>query len=123
MRTLQIYATGSATASAVAQVTIPAAAKIRGVLFGVAIDSVTDNTRVFFELSKIPTNQFGVNGSQEPFAVVGGLMNVAANGQSWAGINQFVPVDVDCRQGEIIYFHAYVNGTATYYGNVILVYG
>jgi len=123
MRTLQLAGTGSATASAVANVTIPSAAKIRGALIAVAIDSVTDNSRLFVECSKIPTSQLLTNGSQEPFLVVGAHVNVGAAGVGFGQINQFVPLDVDARQGEIVYLHVQVTGTLAYWANIILVYG
>jgi hypothetical protein len=122
MRTLQLYATGSATATSVAQVTIPAAGRIVGVQIDFIIDSVTDNTLVRVELSKVPTNQIATNGALDPFLEVGQSGNFVTSGLAITGQNAFFPVDVSVRQGEIIYVHATVAGTATYYFNAILHY-
>ena len=84
------------------------------------VDSVTDNSQVRLEFSKIPTSQIATNGAQDPFLTVGMFINgtqVAPN-----GINEFVPLDIPCRQGEIVYVHATVAGTATYFVNAIFDY-
>jgi hypothetical protein len=122
MRTLQLYATGSATGTSVAQVTVPVAARIRGVIVALLVDCVTDNGRVSLELSKVPTNQIGTNGAFDPFLEVGSYTNFATSGLASQGQNLFLPVDVVCRAGEIIYIHATVSGTLTYYGTFILSY-
>ena len=122
MRTLQIYATGSATATSVANVTIPSPARIMGVQIALGIDSVTDNAMVRLELSKVPTNQIATNGAMDPFLEINLAGNFATSGLAQAGVNQFFPVDIPCRQGELIYVHATVGGTATYYFNAILHY-
>lgn len=122
MRTIQLYATGSATATAAATVTIPAAGRIVGVQASVGIDSVTDNAQVRLELSKAPANQIATNGAIDPFLEVGMYGNFVTSGLSQFGLNQFFPVDVPVRQGEIINLHATVAGTAVYYANFIIHY-
>ena len=122
MRTLQLYATGAATATSVAQVTIPAAATLKGVYINFALDCVTDNGQVRAELSKVPTNQIGTNGALDPFLEVGVFSNFVTSGLATGGVNAFMPLDVQCRQGEIVYLHVTVSGTATYYFNAIFVY-
>lgn len=120
MRTLQLYGAGSATANAVAQVIIPTAGRIKGIQAMLTVDSVTDNSQVRCELSKTATGNITTNGAQDPFLSIGTFINgtqVAPNGQ-----NQFFPVDVPVRQGEIIYLHAVVAGTAAYFSNFILHY-
>lgn len=120
LRTLQLYATGSATATSVAQVTIPSASTIHAVQINFAVDNVTDNGQVRLELSKVPTNQIATNGALDPFLEVGIFCNFVTSGLSQPGLNQLFPVNVPCRQGEIVYIHATVAGTATYYFNGIL---
>lgn len=122
MRTIQLYGTGSATATSVAQVTIPSAGRIVGVQVNLAVDCITDNGQVRTELSKVPTNQIGTNGALDPFFEVGLFNNFATSGDATNGVNGFFPVDVAVRQGEIIYLHATIAGTVTYYFNAILHY-
>jgi hypothetical protein len=122
VRTLQLYATGAATATSVAQVTVPVATRIRGVILSFLIDSITDNAIVRIELSKVPTNQTAVNGAFDPFLEVGKFGNFVTSGLAQTGDNIFIPLDVDCRAGEVIYLHATVSGTATYYVNAIFNY-
>ena len=122
MRTLQLYATGSATGTSVAQVTIPSSSTIVGIQMSVSVDSITDNAQVRIELSKVPSNQIAVNGALDPFFESGLFSNFVTSGLSQPGLIGFYPVSIDCRQGEIIYLHATVAGTATYYANFILHY-
>lgn len=122
MRTIQLYATGSATATSVAQITVPVGTKIRGVQLSVLLDSITDNGFVRLEFSKVPTNQIAVNGAFDPFLEVGAYSNFVTSGLSNGAQLTFIPLDVDCRAGEIIYVHATVSGTATYYVNAIFNY-
>lgn len=122
MRTLQLYATGSATATSVAQVTMPTQGRILGIQVDFAIDSITDNAMVRLELSKVPTNQIATNGALDPFLELNLAGNFVTSGLSTSGINQFFPVEIPVRQGEIVYIHATVAGTATYYFNAILHY-
>lgn len=120
---IQLYATGSATATSVAQVTIPSAGRIAGAYVAFLLDAITDNAVVRLELSKVPTNQIAVNGALDPFLEVGQYANFVTSGLMVSGLNQFFPLNVSVRQGEIIYIHATVLGTATYYFNGILIYG
>lgn len=121
MRRVQLYGTGAATASAVANVTIPAAGKLRGCAFSGAFDSTTDNARAIVEYSKIPTSQIAVNGSQEPFFIAQLFSNVGAAGFDISSMQFWIPLDIDVRQGEIIYLHAAVNN-GTYYANAVFYY-
>lgn len=122
MKTIQLYATGAATATSVANVTIPSATTIKGVHLDLVIDSVTDNAIVRLEFSKVPTNQIGTNGALDPFLEVAVAGNFATSGLAQGGVNKFFPLSVSCRQGEIIYVHATVAGTVTYYLNAIFSY-
>lgn len=122
MRTLQLYATGSATATSAASVTVPTAGRIAGVQIALGVDSVTDNAMVRLELSKVPTNQIATNGALDPFLEVNLAGNFATSGLAQTGVNQFFPVDIPVRQGEIVYVHVTVAGTITYYFNAILHY-
>jgi hypothetical protein len=120
MRTLQLYGTGSATANAVAQVVIPSATNIKAIQVALDVDSITDNADVTIEFSKVPTTQIAVNGAQDPQLEVRLKNNFVTSGMTLAAVNKTFPVDIPCRQGEIIYFHAAVTGTATYRVNAIL---
>jgi hypothetical protein len=120
MRTLQLYATGSATGNAIASVVIPSATRIKQIQIAFDVDSITDNADVTLEFSKVPTTQIATNGAQDPFLEVRLKSNFVTSGLTTTGVNQSFPVDVECRQGELIYVHAAVTGTATYRINAIL---
>lgn len=122
LRTLQLYGTASATGNAVAQVTVPSKSTIKGILAALNVDSVTDNGIVIVELSKTATSQIATNGALDPFFEMRYYSNFVTSGLVNGGQNLFVPVSVPCRQGEIIYLHATVSGTATFYFNAIFVY-
>ena len=119
MRSIQLYGTAAATASAVAQVTIPSATRIKAVGYSVAADQAADNSHLALELSKVPTSQISVNAAQDPFFALRLFTNLQANGQTAPVINGVQPVYVECRQGEIIYLHCYIV-TTTFYANFIL---
>lgn len=122
MRNVQLYATGSATGTSVAQITIPVATTIRGVHVALMVDSITDNARVQLEFSKVPSNQAGVNGAFDPFLEVDACSNFVTSGLMQGGQNMFFPLAVQCRAGEILYVHATVTGTATYYITAVFSY-
>jgi len=120
MRTYQLYATGSATGNAIASINIPSSTKVKAIQICFEITSITATSYVALEFSKIPVSQIAVNGAQDPFLEVRLGSNFVTSGLSTSGLNQTFPVDVDCRQGETIYVHALVTGTATYRVNAIL---
>lgn len=122
MRTLQLYATGSATANAVAQIVIPASTSLKAAQIALDVDSITDNADVTLEYSKIPTSVIAVNGNLDAFLEVRSKNNFVTSGMTMWGVNYTFPLDVPCRQGEIVYVHAAVTGTATYRINAIFWY-
>lgn len=122
MRTIQLYGTGSSTANAVAQITIPSASTLRLAQLSLIIDSITDGASVRVEFSKVPVSQIATNGAQDAFLQAGLYGNFATSGLAQNGVNQNFPISVACRQGEIVYLHATVAGTVVYYANVIFWY-
>lgn len=122
MKTLQLYATGSATGTSVAQITIPSATTLKGIHVAAFLDSITDGGYVRLELSKVPTNQIAVNGALDPFLEIAMASNFVTSGLAHFAVNKFFPLSVSCRQGEIVYIHATVAGTATYYFTGIFSY-
>ena len=122
MRTIQLYATGSSTANAVAQITIPSQARIKAAQVSLSVDSITDGAAVKLEFSKIPTTQIDTNGAQDPFLGLRVFGNFVTSGLAQMGVNHTFPLDVECRQGEIIYVHTEVAGTVVYDLNVIFHY-
>lgn len=122
MPTLKLYGTGSATANAVAQIIIPSAGRIKGVQVCLWIDSVTDNAQVNCEISKASAREIAVNGAQQCVCEVSIAGNFATSGLAQFGVNQFFPVDVPVVQGQIIYLHALVTGTATYNFTAVVSY-
>lgn len=122
LRTLQIYGTGSATANAVAQVTVPSASTIKGILASLECLAKTDGARLAVELAKVATSQIAINGALDPFFEMRADTSFVTSGLIQGAQNIFVPLHVPCRQGEIIYLHAFVSGTVTYYFNGVLIY-
>lgn len=123
MRVLKLYATGSATANAVAQVVIPSAGRIRGVQVCFSIDSITDNAQATVEVSRASSTEINVNGSQQCVCQVDIRSNLLTSGLTAPGIVTFLPVDVPVNQGQIIYLHAVIVGTVTYFATFLLNYG
>lgn len=122
MRNIQLYATGTVTANAIAQVIIPTATRLKQVQVALVIDSVTDNANLAIELSKIPTSLIAVNGAVDPFVAIRVFGNFVTSGLSQTNGAWVIPLDVECRQGEIIYLHTFVAGTLTYVFNGIFHY-
>lgn len=122
MNTLKLYGTGSATANAVASVIIPTGGRIKGVEVTMWIDSNTDNAQVNCEVSRASAREIAVNGAQQCIVEVSLAGNFVTSGLAQAAVNQFFPVDVPTTQGQIIYLHAVVTGTATYNFTAILHY-
>lgn len=122
MNTLQLYGGLAATGSAIAQVVIPSKTKIRAIQYAIAFVCKTDAVNVDLELSKIPTSQITINGAKDPFFHFSASSNFVTSGLAQPGWTAFVPLDVDCRQGEIIYLHALIVGTVTVRFNGLLYY-
>ena len=122
MNVIKLYGTGAATANAVASVVIPSKGRIRGVQFNVVLDSITDSSRATIEISRASASEIGVVGSQQCIAECGIMSNFVTSGLSTSGANWFAPCDVPVIQGQIIYLHAFVAGTATYIATAILHY-
>ena len=115
-----MYATGSATGNNVANLTIPSSTRLKGLQYAISIDSITDNAQIDLELSKSSATEIAVNGSQQCVGQVSLRNNLLTSGMGLYGHNQFVPVDVQFVQGQIIYLHAVVVGTITYYFTCLL---
>lgn len=120
MRSIKLYGTGSATANAVAQVTIPSKGRIVGVQFSAYFDAITDNAVAQLEVSRASAREINVNGAQQCICEINNYANFVTSGLAFAGQNGFLPVDVDVDQGQIIYFHAATSGTITFLGTFIL---
>lgn len=122
MRTLKLYATGSATGNNVANVIIPSAGTIRGVQVCLSADSITDNAQIDLEVSRASATEIAVNGAQQAVIQVSIRNNFVTSGMTAAGLCQFLPTNVSVVQGQIIYLHAVVVGTVTYFGTFIIHY-
>jgi len=121
--TIKLYGTGSATANAVAQITIPNRGRIRGALVTLWMDSNTDNAQVNCEISRASAREIAVNGAQQCVLEVSIAGNFVTSGLAQSSTTLFVPLEVDVIQGQIIYLHALVTGTATYNFTANLTYG
>jgi hypothetical protein len=122
MRTLKLYATGSATANAVAQLVIPSASTIRAVQYSILFDSVTDAAILRLELSRASATEIAVNGAQMSVAEFGACSNFVTSGLSQPVIVGQIMVNASFAQGQIIYLHSVVAGTLVYYAAFILHY-
>lgn len=122
MATLKLYGTGSATANAVAQIIIPSKTRLKGIQVTMWVDSITDNAQVNCEVSKASAREIAVNGAQQCIAEVSIAGNFVTSGLAQFAVNQFFPIDVDVVQGQIVYLHALVTGTATYNFTALLSY-
>lgn len=117
---MRLYATGSATGNAVAQITIPTRATIRAVQAAVRINSITDGAQVDLELSRASASQIAVNGSLDSILQVSAEGNFVTSGLAQFGINQTFDVNAPFEQGAILYLHATVAGTVTYTASFII---
>jgi len=122
MKVLKLYGTGAATANNVANVVIPESAVIRGVQVCYSVDTITDNAQATVEVSRASATEINVNGSQQCIVQVDSRNTLLTSGMTLAGICTFIPVNVRVVQGQIIYLHAVIVGTVTYFATFIINY-
>lgn len=122
MRTIKLYATGSATANAVASVTIPNASTIRGIQWAIRCDSITDNAALDVEISRASAREIAILGAQQCISESAIQSNFVTSGLTTFGENHFAPVSVKVVQGQLIYLHVVVTGTLTYVVTALLHY-
>jgi hypothetical protein len=122
VRTLKLYGTGSATANAVAQVTLPQRLTLKGIQAAIRINSITDGAQVDLELSRASAQQIATNGALDSILTVSVEGNFVTSGLAQFGVNQFFPVDAPFEQGAILYLHALVAGTVVYTATFTLWY-
>lgn len=120
MYSRKIYATGNSTASNVANITIPSRGRIVGVQWDMSIDTVADSTIFAAEISQASASEIAVNAAQQCVSEVRAIQNLTTSGAAFGMINFFTPVDVPVQQGQILYMHILITGTATYYGGAII---
>ena len=120
VRTIKLYATGSATGNNIANVIIPSSSTIRGVQVCLCADSITDNAQIDLEVSRASATEIAVNGAQQCIVQVNLRQNLLTSGLTPLGYATFLPVAVPVTQGQIIYLHAVAVGTITYYATFIL---
>lgn len=122
VRTLKLYGTGSATANAVAQVTLPQRLTLKGIQAAIRVNSITDGGQVDLELSRASASQIATNGALDSILTVSVEGNFVTSGLAQFGVNQFFPVDAPFDQGAILYLHATVGGTIVYTATFTLWY-
>jgi hypothetical protein len=86
------------------------------------MDGIVDSSSIDIEISRASAREIAVNGAQQTIAEAVGFHNFVTSGLTFSGINFFAPVDVGVDQGQIIYLHAVVAGTASYVATAILHY-
>jgi len=117
MRRYRIYATGSATANAVANIVIPTAGTIKGVVWSARFNSITDGAQVDLELSQSSTTEISTNNAQQFVAAIRWEGNFVTSGLSQGSVNIVIPVSVQFSQGQLLYLHVVVGGTVVYTTN------
>lgn len=122
MRTLKLFASGSATGNAVANVVIPVTTRIRLVQFNLIIDSITDSMNMRLEVSRSSASEIATNGAQQSICEISASGNFVTSGLAQPTSNGFTPCDIPMVQGQIVYLHASITGTAVYAATFILHY-
>lgn len=120
MRTMRLYATGSATGNAVAQITIPSRATLRMVQAAVRINSITDGAQLDLELSRASASQIATNGALDSILQISIEGNFVTSGLAQYGVNQAFPLASPFEQGSILYLHTLVAGTVVYTASFII---
>ncbi len=118
VRRYRIYATGSATANAAANIVIPTAGTIRQLNWAFRFNSITDGAQVDLELSQSSTTEIATNNAQQFVGAVRWESNFVTSGLAQGAVNLIMPVSVSFQQGQLVYLHAVVAGTVTYVGHV-----
>lgn len=113
-RSFKIYGTGSATANAVANIAIPFATRIIGVGVDWVVDSITDGAVVTMELSLASAAEIAINAAQQCIYEGRLYHNFVTSGMSSPNVNGFFFADIAMKQGQQVYLHAAVSGTASY---------
>lgn len=111
---MRLYATGSATGNAVAQIVIPSRAVIRAVQVALRVNSITDGAQVDIELSRASASQIAVNGALDSILQLSVEGNFVTSGLAQFGVNHTFPVNAGFEQGAILYLHTLVAGTVVY---------
>lgn len=122
MRSLKLYATASATANAAATVTIPSASVIRGIQWAAGVISITAGSGFSLEVSTQSARQIATLGAQFCISEVRIVKNFVTSGMDFPCVNMFAPCAVSVVQGQIIYLHALLVGTATYDATALVWY-
>lgn len=85
-------------------------------------DSITDNAQATVEVSRASATEINVNGSQQCVCQVDTRSNFATSGLGQAPVCVFLPVAVPVVQGQILYLHAVIVGTITYFATFLIWY-
>lgn len=120
MYSRRLYGTGSATANAIATVTVPRSSRLAAVQWAVKYDSVTDNAACVLELSVASASEIATNESQQCISELAWFNNLLTSGMFQGSQNLWLPVDVQLAQGQKIYLHSLVTATVTWIGGAIL---
>lgn len=120
MYSRKIYASVSSTTNAAASLTIPSRGRLLGIQWAVKFDNATDNAEGVFELSLAAATEVGVNAAQQCISEVAFYTNFTTSGLALGNQNLWLPVDIPVNQGQLIYLHAVITGTATLKGGAIL---
>lgn len=118
IKTYQLYGSASATASAVATLTIRRDCEIVGVGWGVGLDQVADNSRCAVALSVNPTHQIGTNDGMGTILQVEQIGNLVTSGFLPGGLNGFALLPpLAMRTNDVLYMHMLIvttTATATF---------
>lgn len=120
IKTYQLYGSASATASAVATVTIRRDCEILAVVASMGVDMVADNSRAIAALSVNPTTQIGTNDGMGSLVQLDTLGNLVTSGFLAGSVNcGYLIPNVPLRTNDVLYLHMSIT-TATAQCNFII---
>lgn len=110
----KLYASGTSTTNAAAQIDILRDGIIHGLLFSVRMATTTDGSSARWELSFASTSQLATNDTVGPIASVALTYEIATSGgMDLAKVVPITGLAIPVRSGDRLYIHSLVTGTLT----------
>ena len=121
MRTYRLYAATSATTNNAASVQMVKPCRIKSIRWSGCVDSQTDNSEGYTEISLQAASQAAVNNSQGVIGTYRYIVNFTTSGLFICSIAKQDLVDVPIGIGEFIYLHfTLLAGTITQRADIFL---
>ena len=109
-----LYATGAASATPAASLTVQTPNWLVACQWAVDFDCITDNALVVLELSRINAFQGVTLDARDSIATIRWRSNFLTSGLAQGGLNMLQGLNVKLKPQDILYLHANVAGTVTY---------